>query len=408
MKKFIFYIAIFNILFLNLSFFTLETAKADNTVFSDQSYFVVTAYYSPLPNQNYYFKWSYEADIKLNWKWIRWASWKEVFAWMLAAPKSYAFWTKIYLEWVWIWEVADRWWAIVSTNPSESRWYEYDRIDIWMWYGEEWLARALTWWKRTIKWNILADSETAVSINLSNFPAPESALKNLAKKQEIEKEIAKEIQSWKLPEILSKYVWPESSKESIEMLQEVFQEMWIYTWYIDGKYDSLKESLINYQLKTWVIKDVSNDWAWYFWPKTQTQIQKDYLAYVEKNKAEIEAQKKIEAQLAYIKTTVEKTVNNHINNIWNPKIWDIWENVRTLQKTLKTLGYFKVKDSAIFGDTTKKSIISYQIKKGIINSEKDDWAWVFGPKTKETLKTELATVLENQILKQKNLLSYKK
>lgn len=408
MKKIISYITIFNVLFLNLSFYTLETAKANTPIFSSDNYFVVTAYYSPLPNQNYYFKWSYEADIKLNWRWLRWASWKEVFSWMFAAPKSYTFWTKIYLEWVWVWEVADRWWAIVSTDPRESRWYQYDRIDIWMWHWEEWLARALAWWKRTIKWSILADSQTWVTINLSNFPAPESALKNLAKKQQLEKQITKEIEANPKLNIFEKYIWPESSSENIKMLQEIMTEMWLYNWAIDGKYNSVKDSLISYQLKIWVIDNKSNDWAWYFGPKTRTQAKKDYLWFVEKNKAEVEAKKKIEAQLALIKKTVETKVQNHVSSIWNPKVWDIWENVRILQKTLKTLWYFKVKDSAIFWDMTKKSLIKYQIDKWVISSVNDDWAWSFWPKTKEALKNELVTVLENQILKEKKLLSYKK
>lgn len=408
MKKIISYFTIFNILFLNLSFFTLETAKANTPIFANDNFFVVTAYYSPLPNQNYYFKWSYEADIKLNWNWVRWASWKEVFAWMFAAPKSYPFWTKIYLEWVWVWEVADRWWAIVSTDPSESRWYQYDRIDIWMWFWEEWLARALTWWKRIIKWTVLADSETNLSVNLWDFPAPESALKKLAEKQSLEKKVAKEIQINPKLNIFEKYIWPESTSENVKMLQEIFFEMWLYFWEIDGKYDSIKDSLINYQLKNWIIKDKSNDGAWYFGPITRAKAKKDYLTYVEKNKAQIEAQKKIEAQLALIKKTVETRVTSHINSIWNPKIWDIWENVRILQKTLKTFGYFNVKDSAIFWEQTKTALIKYQLDKWIISSTKDDWAWIFGPKTKEALKNELIIVLEKQILKERNLLSYKK
>ena len=60
--------------------------------------FVVTAYYSPLPNQSFYFKGSYEAEVKLNGNGTNGASGKGVFAGMLAAPKSYSFGTKIYLE----------------------------------------------------------------------------------------------------------------------------------------------------------------------------------------------------------------------------------------------------------------------------------------------------------------------
>lgn len=393
MKKIISYFIIFNILFLNLSFFTLETAKADTPIYVSDNYFVVTAYYSPLPNQNYYFKWTYEDDIKLNWEWIRWSSWKEVFAWMFAWPKNYTFWTKIYLEWVGIWEISDRWWAIVSTDPLESRWYQYDRIDIWMWFWEEWLARALAWWKKTVKWTVLADSETPINIKLTDFPSPESVLIALNKKQNY---------------LFERYIWPKSDEEEIKILQKIFFEIWLYNWQIDWKYNSIKDNLISYQLKNWIIKNISSDWAWYFWPITRTQVKKDYLAYSEKNKTEIEKKKKVEAQLAQIKKTVETKVNSHIASIWTPKVWDIWENVRTLQKTLKTLGYFKVKDSAIFWDQTKNALIKYQVDKWIVASAKDNWAWVFWPKTKQTLKNELITSLEKQVLKERNLLSYKK
>lgn len=135
------------ILLLIVFIFTINS----NFVFAETSsdYFIVTAYYSPLPNQNYYLKGNYEDELKLNWMWIAWASWVWVYEWMLAAPKNYAFWTKIYLEWLWIWSVEDRGGAIVN---SWVRWYEHDRIDVWMWYWEEWLRRALYWWKRKVAW----------------------------------------------------------------------------------------------------------------------------------------------------------------------------------------------------------------------------------------------------------------
>ena len=72
----------------------------------EEWYFVVTAYYSPLPNQKYYYTGNYESEVKLNWNWTHWASWKEVFSWMLAAPKTYEFGTKVYLEWLGVWEVS--------------------------------------------------------------------------------------------------------------------------------------------------------------------------------------------------------------------------------------------------------------------------------------------------------------
>ncbi len=139
-------------LFIFITFYFLVIPST--TVFAEnkEKSFIVTAYYSPLPNQEYYLTWNYEEEIALNWWWIRWASWKEVFEWMLAAPKNYDFWTKIYLEWIWTWVVEDRGWAIVE---AWERGYTEDRIDVWMWHWDEWLKKALSWWKRKVKWLII-------------------------------------------------------------------------------------------------------------------------------------------------------------------------------------------------------------------------------------------------------------
>ncbi len=412
MKKVLSYLVIFNVLFLNLSFFTFQTAKASTPVFASENYFVVTAYYSPLPNQKYYFKGSYEADMKLNGRWVAWASWKPVFPWMFAAPKSYSFGTKIYLEWIWVGEVADRWWAIVSTDPTESRWYQYDRIDIWMGHGEEWLARALAFWKKTIKGYVIADSETELSINLNTLPSPTSILAKYEVKQNTTIVTTTNTQTVavKVPNLVAKLqVNPNSPKEEdVKKLQTIFTEMWMYKGKIDGKYESIQATFVAYQAYRWIISSKNSTEAGYFWDKTTVQLNKDYALVLEKNGSQIEQKKKIEAQLASIKKSVDSRVETHISSIWTPKVWDVWENVRNLQKTLKTLWYFKTNDTAIFGDTTKDSLIKYQIDKWIIVSKEEVWAGIFGPKTKETMKDELAIILETQLLKEKDLLSYKK
>jgi len=164
-------------MFIFTNFFSINIAKADD---QSKKLFIVTAYYSPLPNQKVYLKWSYEWDIRLNWNWIAWASGKKVFPWMLAAPKSYSFWTKLFLEWFWTWEIADRWWAIVTLD---NWWEKIDRIDIWMWHGEEWLKRALSWWKRKVYWKIV-ENDSNISISLNSFPSPNSATTSLEKKED--------------------------------------------------------------------------------------------------------------------------------------------------------------------------------------------------------------------------------
>ena len=205
--------------------------------------FIVTAYYSPLPNQKKYITWTYRWDKRLNWNWKITASWKKVFTWLLAAPRNYDFWTKIYFEWIWVWVVEDRWWAIVN---SGERWYEHDRIDIWVWHWDEWLARAIKWWKRTVKWKIVSDD-----INLNIEFSPQIISESFS-------------------------ISPNSTSSDVKKLQVLFKYLWLYDGVLDWNYSSIKDDLIDYQVSAWVIISKSSDDAWYFWSKTIASIRKDY------------------------------------------------------------------------------------------------------------------------------------
>lgn len=461
------FIFIFLFYFSNISF-----VKANETCF------IITAYYSPLPNQNHYFKWDYFSEIRLNWNWIRWASWKPVFSWMLRAPKNYEFWTKIFIPWLWVWEVSDRWWAIVAKDAENSRWYDYDRLDIWMWHWEKWLARALTWWKKKVCWVKIMPSNSKITIDIDKIPRnlwvlnnlnkpkidifaidiwPKSPVEHTEKLHEYLKSIwlynwkiktsynkdtiiavynfqlknwivknpknnwawiwweqtrhkAKQIEDEKnkllaknnlndeelYHPVLSKNLTPYSSSDDIKELQDFFKYLWFYSWEINWKFDDIKDVLIDYQIKNNIIKSRDYDWAWYFWPKTRKVAIKHFLKKKEQEK-----------KIALIKENIDKKVSIIFNNIWSPKRWEIWENVRILQKLLSTLWYFKVKDSAIFWQITTDAIISYQIDKKIIKSKNDYWAWYFWPKTKESLKKDLYELLIKKSLNNVDLLVYK-
>jgi len=111
--------------------------------------FTVTAYYSPDTGQIFYYKPSFQDEVILNGEWHIGASGKKVFTWMLAWPKTYAFWSLIYFPEMGIGEIADRGGAIVLSGEKGQK---YDRIDIWMGRGEEGLIRALTFGKKNMTW----------------------------------------------------------------------------------------------------------------------------------------------------------------------------------------------------------------------------------------------------------------
>jgi peptidoglycan hydrolase-like protein with peptidoglycan-binding domain len=379
--------------FIFTNFFSVNIARAsEETDTQAKKLFIVTAYYSPLPDQKVYLRWSYEADIKLNWAWIAWASWKKVFPGMLAAPKSYSFWTKVFLEWFWVWEVADRWWAIITLENWETK---VDRIDIWMWKWEEGLKRALSWWKRKIYGYNVANA-TDVNIDLAKFPAPDSAIKNLAS---IKKE------TW----ILSENIWVNSPQEDIKELQKTLKEMWLFSWDIDWVYsDSLKKVVRDYQLKEWLIDSASDIRAWYTWVKTRASLKANLAIYKKKNREQIELVKKEDerqkklAQAKKEKETklakeINKKVDEHLASIWKPENGEISSEVRNLQKTMKLLWYFTDKDTAIFWEKTKQAVINYQIDKWIIDDTSSKNAWVVDNKTLAKLKEDLTKKIKSQI-----------
>ncbi len=213
---------------------------------SDERYFYVTAYYSPLPGQSRYTTWSYSWDKRLNWEWKTTASWKWVFTWLMAWPRNYSYWTKIYLDWIGVWSVEDRWWAIVN---AWERWFEYDRIDIWMWYWDEWLERALKWWKRKVKWYVV-DEDREISIEFDESPVVK--FKNLKVDAENPK------------------------KENVKKLQLLLKDLDLYNWSINWDYESVRNILIKFQLEKWVISSKYSESAWYFWPKTYAAFRKNF------------------------------------------------------------------------------------------------------------------------------------
>ena len=343
-------------------------------VSAEERYFVVTAYYSPLPDQEYYLKGNYEAEIRLNGRWIAGASGKWVFPWMLAAPKNYAFGTKIYLEWLGIWSVQDRWGAIVNAG---NRGYQNDRIDVWMGYGDEWLKRALSWWKRTVKWDF-APIHSPTTIDINSVAILGSALswaqKNVALVPEVE--IKK----------LTVFDTPLTTPESKQAFQKIVTELGLYESDQDLTDKTMIDIIYEYQVAQWLLNSPYSSWAGYFWPKTRALLKNDYERYIEDQQRKEEE----DALLASLQKTSLEQAQETVDAFGTPKFWEVSSQVRALQKQLSELGYFDHKDTAIFGNVTKDSIIHYQLERNIITSTDQQWAWVFGPKTQEQLQNDIA------------------
>lgn len=138
-----------------LSAFLVFCAVAASTPVSAQSLdihapqevdFVLTAYYSPLPGQCCYVKGGLVADKILNGNGTHGADGTPVYVGMVAAPPSYKFGTKVQVPGLGVLEVHDRGGAIQVLESGKIH-----RIDVWAGYGEEGLARALSFGVKRVR-----------------------------------------------------------------------------------------------------------------------------------------------------------------------------------------------------------------------------------------------------------------
>ncbi len=213
---------------------------------SGATYFIVTGYYSPIQWQEDYITWTFEWDKRLNGNGTNSASGNEVLTWVLAAPSTYPFWTKILFEGYGIWVVEDRGWAIVA---AWVRGHEYDRIDVWMGIGDAWRIRAINWWVRKLKGKIVSIEEEPT---LQLTEGISHSLFNTIR------------------------VSPESTEDEIIALQTFLKSIGKYDGWITGKYSDVENSLINFQIELDIVKD-REDWgAGHFWPKTIEAIKMKY------------------------------------------------------------------------------------------------------------------------------------
>lgn len=326
--------------------FAFQYFNFNNIVSAENStdkYFIVTAYYSPLPDQKHYTTGSYWWDIKLNWKGHTTASWKPVEVWLLAWPKNYPYGTKIYFDWFWVWVIEDRWGAIVK---AWVRWFEHDRIDIWMWYGDEWLMRAKKWWRRTIKGSIVN-------------PSSEVTLK-----------LSENVLLWY--EDLE--VWPESDSTAVLKLQELFTKLWLYKEELDWDYKKIEDDILDFQIKNRIISDASEWWAWYFWDKTKLKLIKKYfpnpLIKEESKPKIVEIDNKV------------KIIMDYWDLVLKPE--STTQDIQKVQELFTKLELYTWNIDWNY-ETIKDSLIRFQKEVWLVNHEDDWWAWYMWDKTKTLL-----------------------
>ncbi|MBS9775294.1 peptidoglycan-binding protein [Candidatus Gracilibacteria bacterium] len=377
-------LAILSLLFFIGSLFPINTIKAKT------GKFVVTAYYSPLPNQKYYMTGNFASEQRLQGRGIRGASGARVFSGMLAAPSKYSFGTKVYIEGLGVGNIQDRGGAIV---PAGKRGYAYDRLDVWMGYGDEGLKRALAWGKRTVKGHVVS-SNSPVTINYKNRSAPNWAVRNLKPQYR-----ARTVYDYSLG------VGSDANK--VKKLQKLLQQTGLYTGKISGIYNSEMISIIaDFQKQNNIIKSYTDEGTGYWGPTTRRLFKKmkangTLKNFINRQKA-VKQSKNISQK--NVKQEVKKQEKLNTKNIKNKKIQKINKKTEKTEKTDIFTYYNKTKEEQKevlktlqkIGEYSGKLereekdfidiIYNFQVKYKLVAEPSDVGAGYYGPKTRELLK----------------------
>lgn len=307
--------------------------------------FIISSYYSPLPNQSVYFRGSYEADVRLNGDGVRAADNTVVYPGMAAAPKNFPFGTKMEIPGLGIVAVHDRGGAIKN-----------NRIDIWMGQGEEGLRRAIGWGMRTLPVTVYGvDPNIHEAVDWSWVP-----LANLSEFLPKTKEF-----SLNLAE--------EDEGENVKQLQLSLQKAGFFKGEVTGYFGKETQTAVTaLQLQEGVIKDTNDSGTGNFGPRTRLALEN------------------LMERLKTGKVSLVPAIQLSFG--------DSNESVSSLQTVLKDYGFLN-EINGKFDEKTKEGLIRFQVDNDIVKSADDAGAGIYGPRTQSVLQSFVKNSFDSREVK---------
>ncbi len=363
--------------------------------------FTISAYYSPLPCQSKYATGSYEGDIRLNGSGVRGADGTPVYPGMIAAPKSYAFGTKMDIPGVGLVAVHDRGGAIKSYSGVNG---VYDRLDIWMGYGDKGLERALKWGKRNVEVVVYGQNDSLKEqITLPGYSESEKVPNQCVYEEpnsfaeitfDTEPKVVR-VEEEK-SEFFAKDLKFGDSGPAVRQLQEELTSVNLYRGPLTGYYGELTEhAVFKFQQTQSLVLEKGSPYAGVFGPKTRDRLNEIVSARIYTGR--------ILAEASETKTIVVEKVEEDIQEYEEKEsiiaagndllavelnFGDTGQEVKLLQEFLKDEGYFSgflITD--YFGPITKASVLKFQIEQGIVDNKDDQGAGRVGPATLQAINT---------------------
>lgn len=401
--------------------------------------FVITAYYSPLPNQCCYVKGGYTADRILNGNGIAGADGTKVYPGMIAAPGSYAFGTRVNLPGLGTFTVHDRGGAIIEQENAH-------RLDIWVGHGEEGLARALAFGVQRVRGTVypVGSNQPAESVALDTFTAPverllpyfveagnflslrpkagesgysswllQEKLKRLGYfahaitgkfGQVTQESFAAFLRDMDLDESsvsltersaayinaalkrlaarqpLEELVEDGSSVAGIQEAQRLLRFLGYYRGRTDGKYSSVKDAIFAFQKDHGLVGTWTDAGAGRVGPITRSAIRKEW------NKRIVAAHARTLLDLHRIEIAMTES-GREIDRFMEEG--SNGTQVKLLQQLLAERGFFPAEEvNGNYGSLTKDAVINFQLSRGIIKTRSEKGAGGIGPVTMQALKQE--------------------
>jgi len=335
--------------------------------------FIISAYYSPLPNQRVYFRGSYDADRLLNGNGTNGADGTQVYPGMIAAPKTYSFGTKLAIPGMGVGAIHDRGGAIVVASSDG---FKHDRLDVWMGKGEAGLARALQWGVRTV----------AVKVYPASYAIAES---------------------FSIPGFSDVFVADlkmGDTGESVKTLQAELKTYGYYTGEVTGSFDAAtKQALTAYQLARSLVATTDAAAAGVLSSDTRASLNLEAFqrswklpqSLLAKTNATsgsgAAAVAKLNGSATKSSTTSSTTTTATIASRFSTTLseGDKGDLVAEMQTALTEVGNYECEINGIYDSQMKTCVFNFQKAQGILSSETDSGAGVFGEKTRSALDSAI-------------------
>jgi len=361
----------------------MPLAKAQTIDLSSQATprtqtFTITAYYSPLPGQKRYLRGSLQGDLRLNGNGTNGADGTEVYPGMIAAPKSYAFGTKMYIEGIGTVAVHDRGGAIKASGESRA----FDRLDIWMGKGDEGLTRALNWGKRNVTVKVYGiDDSMKENVDFSSFRGSANTFAS------------------QVDRIFLNDLSYGDQNDQVKTLQESLKKLNYYNEEINGKFDDVtREAVIKFQIDTAIIDERDDFGTGFLGPQTRNKLEKALNGDFTKV-----AENKTTSIIPTVKAAPLRADDKGQNSIIafansDLKLGDSGPAVTQLQNELRNFNLFALEQTGYYGEMTQHAVFKFQQSTGLVGDINSTGAGNFGTKTRAKMTELIKKRLKNDKL----------